>query len=245
SGSANDRYQLAMCQSHMGMVYCRGLGRTREGETRINRAMDLCQALARESPSSAAYVVGQADILRNLSRSKTIEGDFTAAVAILTRELSLRERLAREDPGTIAYQDDLGRCLMSLSSQALNIRQIARSRESGDRAVVIFERLIREHPDVPEHKNMLARSRLQQAGAMSLMGDYKQAVVEVEKAVVMAPGDGLTCYNAACGYANSSVVAGRDLKLSKTERQRLAERYASRAVGLLRQAKEDGYFQRR
>src|SRR5262249_33292015 len=101
SGSPNDRYQLAMCQNHMGMVYSRGLGRTTDGEALINRAMDLCQDLARESPSSPTYVVGQADILQNLSRSKTIEGDFAISVAILTRELSLRERLAREDPGSI------------------------------------------------------------------------------------------------------------------------------------------------
>jgi hypothetical protein len=87
---------------------------------------------------------------------------------------------------------------------------------------------------------------MQQAGALVfLMGDYNKAVTEAEKAVAIAPGDGLTCFNAACTYANISVAAGRDVKLPERERQRLAERYASRATELLRQAKQAGWFQRR
>jgi hypothetical protein len=83
------------------------------------------------------------------------------------------------------------------------------------------------------------------AQAICLLGDYRQAVAEVDKGVAMAPGDGLTCYNAACSYTSISVGAAHDAKLPMTERDRLAEAYASRAVGLLRQAKIAGDFQRR
>src|SRR5262249_15202026 len=155
----------------------------------------------------------------NLGRIKNIEGDYAGAVAIYARELALRERLAREDPGSITYQDQLGRCLMSLGSQAQLIRQLARARECCGRAVVIFEHLIRDHPDVPEHKNMLARTLVTAAQSICLMGDYNQAVAEVEKGVGIAPHDGLTCFNASCTYANISVAVGRDTKLSAKERQ--------------------------
>src|SRR5262249_14273730 len=125
------------------------------------------------------------------------------------------------------------------------IRQYRAARDYSDRAVVIFERLIRDHPDVPECKNMLARTRVTRAQTTCLMGDYGEAVVEVETGVAMAPGDGLTCYNAACTNASIFVAAGHDTKLSTTERQRLAEHYATRAIELFRQSKKAGFFQRR
>jgi len=133
---------------------------------------------------------------------------------------------------------------MSLASQAQLIRKLAGARECCDRAVVIFEHLIRDHPDVPEHKNMLARTLVTDAESICLMGDYNQAVATVEKGVGIAPHDGLTCYNASCTYANISVAVGRDTKLSAKEREQLAERYASRAMGLLYLTKQAGFLQR-
>jgi hypothetical protein len=66
-------------------------------------------------------------------------------------------------------------------------------------------------------------------------------LAEDEKGVAIAPGDGLTCYNAACTYASIFEAAGRETKSSRAER----ERYASRAVELFRQAKTAGFFHRR
>jgi hypothetical protein len=91
---------------------------------------------------------------------------------------------------------------------------------------------------------MLARTLVTDAQSICLMGDYYRAVAQVEKGVGIAPHDGLTCYNASCTYANISVAAGRDTKLSAKERERLAERYASRAMRLLHLTKQAGFLQR-
>lgn len=74
---------------------------------------------------------------------------------------------------------------------------------------------------------------------------FLMAAAEMEKSMAIAPQDGLTCFNAACGYATASIAAGHDTKLPTAERERLVERYETRAVELLRQAKQAGWFQRR
>jgi serine/threonine-protein kinase len=244
SGPSDARYRLALALNRLGIVQSRGLGRPADGQVIMHRALTLCRALARESPSLATYLVAQADILRNLSISKSDDGDFTGSIEMLMRELPLRERLAKEDPSVVAHQYGLGRCLMALSNQTSNIRQLARSQEYSDQASQIVKDLVDKHPLVPEYKNMLARIYVTRAGTLSMMGDYRQGVAEAEKGVAIAPQDGLTCYNASCAYANISAAAGRDPKLPAIERRQQAERYASRAVELLRQTKQAGLFHR-
>jgi tetratricopeptide (TPR) repeat protein len=229
--------------NHLGMVHSRGLGHTTDGQIFINRGLNLCEALARENPREVAYRVAQADILRNLGRSLTDAADFAGSITILTRELALRERLVKEEPSSITYQDGLGHCLFGLSAMEINVRQPAQARDYCGRAAGIYENLVRDHPDVPGYKDKLARARATRASAIGLLGDYGQAIAEVERAVSIAPGDGVTCYNAACCYTNSSVAARRDTKLPATERDRRAESYALRAMELLRQARHGGYFQ--
>jgi tetratricopeptide (TPR) repeat protein len=244
SGSGNDRFQLAEALNHLGIVQSRGLGRPTDGQGTMNRALALCEKLARESPSVAAYRLVQADILRNLSISKSDYSDFSGSIEVLMRELPLRDRLAKEDPNIIVYQYGLGRCLAALSNQTSNIRQPAQSLAYSHRADGILVRLVDSHPDVPEYKNMLARIHVTRAGPMSMLGDHAHAVAEVEKGLVIAPQDGLTRYNASCGYATISAAIGQDMKLPVKERQQQAERYALRAVELLRQTKQAGLFHR-
>jgi serine/threonine-protein kinase len=244
SGSTNARYRLAMGLNHLGLVQSRGLGRPGDGQLIMNRALALCEALARESPSVATYALAQADILRNLSISKSDNSDFRGSIEILMRELPLRERLAKEEPTVIVYQFGWGRCLVALSNQTSNVRQLAQSQEYSVRASEIVERLVDKHPLVQEYKNMLARIHVTRASTISMMGDYRQAVAEAEKGVTIAPQDGLTCYNASCAYANIAAASGRDPKLPATERRRQAEQYALRAIELLRQTKQAGLFQR-
>src|SRR5262249_14932186 len=178
SGAPNDRFRLAMGLNHVGMVHSRGLGHTAEGQAFINRALDLCEDLARENPSAVAYRIAQADILRNLGRSKTDAADFTGAFTILTRELTLREHLAREHPDAIIYQDGLGTCLLGLSAMANNIRQPAQARDYCGRAVGIYEKLMHDHPDVPGYRDKLARARVTRASPIVLLGDHRQAIAE-------------------------------------------------------------------
>jgi serine/threonine-protein kinase len=244
SGSSIARFRLALGLNQLGLVQSRGLGRPADGQVTMNRALALCEALTRESPSVATYALAQADILRNLSISKSDTGDFRGSIESLMRELPLRERLAKEDPSVIVYQCGWGRCLMALSNQTSNVRQLEQSQEYSVQASEIVERLVDKHPLVPEYKNMLARIHVTRAGTISMMGDYRQAVAEVEKGVTIAPQDGLTCYNASCAYAGIAAASGRDAKLPALERQQQAERYALRAVELLRQTKKAGLFQR-
>ncbi len=53
---------------------------------------------------------------------------------------------------------------------------------------------------------------------------------------------GETLYNAACAFARASDSAWRDAALPAELRKALAERYATRAVGLLARARQADFF---
>lgn len=240
--SADERFRLAMCLNQLGLVYSRGLGHPPDGQRLMNRALDICQTLAREDPAKVTHRLAQADILRNLARSHNDAVDYPGAVAILERELVLREALVKGDPGAVAYQDGLGNCVFGIAVITGNLRQLDRMRANAERAIAIYERLSHDHPDVPSYREKLGRARGARGGAMAMMGDYRGASTETERAVAIAPDDGLILYNSACAFSNCTAAVRRDAKLSAAERDGLAEQYARRAMELLQQAKGTGYF---
>jgi serine/threonine protein kinase/tetratricopeptide (TPR) repeat protein len=80
------------------------------------------------------------------------------------------------------------------------------------------------------------------ATILARMGNHAQAVRDAEAAAGKDPRDGNTLYNLACVHALASAAARKDDKRAAGEREKLAERYATRAVELLARARAAGYF---
>ena len=83
--------------------------------------------------------------------------------------------------------------------------------------------------------------RIDRADALVGQGDHVRATAEAKTASDSPHVSAGTLYNAACIYSRASGVVRGDSTLSATDREALAERYASRAVELLRQAMAKGY----
>jgi len=113
--------------------------------------------------------------------------------------------------------------------QAVGLSRLHRDAEAlatWDKAVALDKAL----PPTP----LRAQLRLGRMGALARTADYAQAVAEAEaevKRVFFLPAS--TYFNAACVYAAASATAAAD--------PALADRYAARAVQLLRQAIASGY----
>jgi WD40 repeat protein/serine/threonine protein kinase len=72
-------------------------------------------------------------------------------------------------------------------------------------------------------------------------GRHAEAVADAEAVAQHEIAFPSTVYDAACVCSLASAAARQDSKLTRVERDRLAERYAARAVELLRQAFQQGF----
>jgi hypothetical protein len=76
---------------------------------------------------------------------------------------------------------------------------------------------------------------------LALSGEAVQAAAEAE-AVAGADAKPGELYDAACVFSQASEATARAKGMPEGERSRLAEQYAGRAVALLRQARQAGFF---
>jgi serine/threonine-protein kinase len=84
--------------------------------------------------------------------------------------------------------------------------------------------------------------RLQRALAIVHSGDYRRAGKEAESLAGTSPLPGPILYDLACAFALCCAAVERDTKLPMTEREKLAEGHASRAMEMLTNAKAAGLF---
>jgi tetratricopeptide (TPR) repeat protein len=78
--------------------------------------------------------------------------------------------------------------------------------------------------------------------AQARAGQHRQASMEAESLAEKATHSGKTLFQLACVYSLSAAAAGRDAQRTPDEQTKLAHDYAARAVEMLSQARETGYF---
>jgi tRNA A-37 threonylcarbamoyl transferase component Bud32 len=111
------------------------------------------------------------------------------------------------------------------------------------------EGIARANQKVAETERDRAEQQRQRAeallvGCTTAVRDYAQTTVR-GKGEAMATGEqGAVLYVLACFYAKTAGAFPEDIGLTSSDRSKLAEEYASRAVYLLKQAMELGYFAR-
>jgi hypothetical protein len=171
-------------------------------------------------------------------------GQPAAAESQWERALPVFERLAREDPADPDDRDGMVRTLRGLLSVSLgyaNSGQGEKARAALAQALPAGERLAREHRGSPEYQDLLAQLRAGDACGLARLGQHRRAAGEAEAAAAGARPSAVVLYNAACAYAVCSAAARQDTGLGEGDRHRLNERYAARAVELLREAVAERY----
>jgi serine/threonine-protein kinase len=103
-----------------------------------------------------------------------------------------------------------------------------------------FQQLVAEQ----EEKARAAREeqqRFARAFKLARDGELARAVEQIKPALESKHATPVTAYNAACVYSLASAAAHKDNNLPAAEQQKLGQRYADRAMELLRQAVAKGY----
>jgi tetratricopeptide (TPR) repeat protein len=234
-------FRLAAALIDLGRFYHWESGQSVKAEEALTESLALCEQLVKLHPSEPEYQNELAHALQNLGQIYVPRGDHELSLVYAQRSLPLLERLAKEHPVAPEYQCRLVQTLTAMDVAYHNLRQPEKALEVYERAWPVAEKLAQTHPDVPEYKSLLTQLKVLYGGALSQMGEYARAVTAVEEALQDKECQ-IALYNAACTYALATASVQQDAQLRSEERQQLMEHYPQRAMDLLIQAEQMGWF---
>jgi tetratricopeptide (TPR) repeat protein len=170
-----------------------------------------------------------ADIQQTLGRPQAAADNYRRGIELL-------ESLPAETRDAPANQSLLGGCYHNLAVALLDARRPDEGRGRWAGAAEDWDRVVELDAGDP------SAYRVRRAVVLARSGDHARAAAEVAflEAKPQVTADGL--FDLARALAIATGAARDDARLSSAERADLAERYACRAVVLLRRLKERGYF---
>jgi tetratricopeptide (TPR) repeat protein len=221
------QHALAKCMGSLAVIY-QATGRPGEAVTAYRDAMSVLERLVQDNPTLSEYALTLAVTATKLADLGSEPAQ--AQVALYTQAVShLEGILKRDEQHAYARQFLRG----SLERRARALTEVGRHAE----AIQDWDRTL-ESAATAERDAV----RLGRAATLAYLGDHVGAAAEANELAGKSPAAGDVLYQAACVYALSSVAAAKDAQLPAAEREKLAERHASRALALLTQAHAAGYF---
>jgi serine/threonine protein kinase len=226
-----ERYQevLAGDYVNLGMVYG-NLRREAEAAAVHEKLESLLRPLIARRPEDVQIRLTLASAKINWALGLLSKSQAKAGVAQCTEAVELAEAALRREPSHFTAR-----------SIALNAHAVrAQSYEALGRwaeAVRDWDRVIELDPA----PNQWVR-RVFQALARARAGDHARAVAEAKEVAKLREVSAGGLWELARVHVLSIVATRSDTKLSITERDSLAERYAARAIDLLKKLQNQGFF---
>lgn len=156
--------------------------------------------------------------------------------------IDVQKQLVRDFPSVPDYRARLGQAHINLGNELDDLGKSKEGAQEYDRALALYEPLVAEYPAIPEYRWGLANARAARACFLAGEGNYRQAASEASLIDDRAAASGMARYNLACAWSQILGAVQHDVKLSATERQKLAEEYAIRSLEWLEKSRKAGYF---
>jgi tetratricopeptide (TPR) repeat protein len=215
-------YQLELAQFHNSRgLALRDLDRPKDSARAFSRALALADRRRRQEPTSAPYALLGGGTRCNLGHLMRQEKQFQAALKWFGQARPILEEVYRRQPRDAEARAYLGACL---EGRARTLAELGRYPEAA-------EDLKRGLKLKPEKERPALR--LEWGCWRARAGDCTRATAEADEVLRSKDVSPLLIYSAACVYA---------LAAARTPSP-LGERYALRAVALLRRARASGFFQ--
>jgi tetratricopeptide (TPR) repeat protein len=211
---------LANTQNNLGLVY-KSTRRWAEAEDALHRALTVRERVVREHPDGVEYAEELGGALCNLGNLLRQRNQSEPALAWYSKAIRTLEEVLRRQSGRAQARQFL-RNAHTGRAQALDaLGRYGLALPDWDQAVALAEE--------PARTDL----RLLRACSLARLGKHDQATAAVEELAGREQASGDLLYNVACVYALSVGFAERE--------PRLRERYATRAVEVLRRATEKGF----
>jgi tetratricopeptide (TPR) repeat protein len=181
-------------------------------------------------PGDAETLIELANDYNFLAKLMNQKGDHASALAWTDQALTILEPIV----GKSSEPADAG----AVSSSTHRIRaQALTSQKKYPEALRAWDKALEFAP-----RQSRVSLRLGRAGTLAQSGQYAQAAAEADAVLQQGKPVGAILYNAACVQALAAASARQDGALTSTEQEKRAAGYSARAMALLVQARQKGFF---
>jgi serine/threonine-protein kinase len=222
-------------------LYERNRGRPVEAEALHGKALAVRQKLVADFPDMPAYRLGLAKshisrgiALVGLNRHAEAEEGYRWAIELL-------EKLLADTPDVPDYCNLLAGTLDNYAESLLSRNEPSEAKKYVERAIVHEQVALRAGPRNPQYVSFMGSHYSVLAEADVRVGDHAGAVRAALDLTRLYPNSGPKHREAAGFVARCIPLAGKDDRLSETERLATAQSYTGQALQLLRDAVQKGY----
>jgi serine/threonine protein kinase/tetratricopeptide (TPR) repeat protein len=255
------RTDLAQTHQRLGVLW-RDTGRPAEAEAALDAARALFKDLVAEYPTLPQYRADLAAVYEHLDRLYLLGLRFADGEAALRKALRLREQLVRAEPASVRPALELAGTLCNLGSRVRQTGAPAAGLEYLDRARAVLGDVRARAPNDAGAREFLYNTHYQRAETLTELRRYAEAVQEWDKALaldktpkrfglrllravnlahlgeraraVAEAEEVVRDSNPQAGFLLVAAAVHAVAAAARDEPQ--AERYAARAVALLRRA---------
>jgi tetratricopeptide (TPR) repeat protein len=201
-------------------------------------ALALKKRLAGAHPDVPEY---QADLARSYTNSAVAyhkQGKNNEAREALEIGISVLKKLTEAYPSILEYRWDLSGNQLTFGEFLVNTGKKAEAEQAFLASLQSYRDAANSDKSVPV---MYPRRPMVCALHLAEIGSHARATTEAEALLGRQP-EGENIYTAALVYSQSLTSARQDPNLSRADQDRLADKYAVRAIELLGQARTAGFF---
>jgi tetratricopeptide (TPR) repeat protein len=235
-------YRVALARSYNNLGLLQRLtGRPQEAHRTLLRSIDLRRTLRDRLAGEAEFRFELANthnslgviLLYDLDKPQPAEAEFRKAC-------TLQRTLARDFPSVPDYRHQLAGTLHNMAELLLERNELPEARQALEEAIRLQHDALHANPNNPTYRKFL---RNHAAALVETLLKLKDAVPAAAAAQVPLPfaGGWEEYWDAARGVAQCIPVLAQDTRLTDERRRELAQRFAGRAVQLIRDAVGKGW----
>jgi serine/threonine protein kinase/tetratricopeptide (TPR) repeat protein len=256
------RADLVFCWSELADLLD-GQGRGPDAITAARKALELCERLSQEAPADAAFRGNLAGTNALLARLLAHAGRRSEAEDFYRKAIRLFEQLAADFPNVVGHAIAAGGHHCNLATLVREAGRPEEGLAEYARAAAILEAVLARDGRLPDARQFLGTTHSGWAWTLARLGRHGEAVSHWDRAIALSEGRmrllhqlGRAQALAGSGRVEEAIAAGE--ALAKGEKERItayqlagvyavasaavraadadrAERYAVRALGLIRQ----------
>jgi serine/threonine protein kinase/tetratricopeptide (TPR) repeat protein len=214
---------LAASRNDFGLLQ-QTTGHAREAEAQFRQAVEVWEKLATVAQPAPEHVIGYGISSRNLGDVIRDRDDPAAALDWYARAVRILEPESRGERRPMEAREALCNAYWGRAEALTRLGRHDEALRDWDHAIVLADTKSRSW------------FQLYRLATLARTGDYAKATDDAGKLVLPTTDSAEVLYKLAAVYALATTAARHDEKLPADERNKVAERYATRAVDLLTRA---------
>jgi tetratricopeptide (TPR) repeat protein len=233
------RFDLAVARQNQGNL-CLSRRDYSQAQEQLLQSSGLLRDLVNDFPRRSPYRKKLANNCNSLGRLFFAMGSLKEAEDQWQTAEGIFQGLLQEDAGVADYHKLLGIVLGNRALARLKEKDVAGARSRLKQAIAELREALKPNPKNPEIRQDL-RNQYQYLAETLLTGhDPQGAAAAAEELAGVLPDRPLDSYYAACFLARAAAQVANDDRLAHKTRLALAEKYADRALAMLKETARRG-----